>query len=229
MRYFRTVGACVCSALLASCGGGGGSSSSPGPTVTSFPVAAAVNSFAQANHTYHLTASASGVTFNATFTLTPGAAATFEGQMTSTANVSVDITASTGASSSGADTSYFTLSPFKFVGDLVTAGTSAGHYTVYANQMALPTMASVGQTGSLDTSTTFTDNTKTTVDSTSVETWALSQATSSTGWLCDNVTSTPAGGGSGTTSSECYQVDASGNVVALKIVVVVSGQSVTFQ
>jgi hypothetical protein len=51
----------------------------------------------------------------------------------------------------------------------------------------------------------------------------------STGWLCDNVTSTPAGGGSATSSSQCYQVDASGNVLALKIVVQVNGQNVTFQ
>ena len=229
LRSVRRIGACACAAMLASCGGGGSSSPPPPPPVTSFPVAAAINAFAQANHTYNLTASANGVTFTAMLTFTPGSPSTFEGQATSTATLSATITASTGASSTATDMSYFVLNPFKFVGDVVTAGTGTGHYSVYANQVALPAMASVGQGGSLDTTTTYTDSTKTTIDSTSVETWALSQATSSTGWLCDNVTSTPAGGGSPTNSSECYQVDASGNVVGFKIVVQVNGQNVTFQ
>jgi hypothetical protein len=51
----------------------------------------------------------------------------------------------------------------------------------------------------------------------------------STGWLCEKVTGTPAGGGSATNSSQCYWVGASGNVLALKIVVQVNGQSVTIQ
>jgi hypothetical protein len=121
------------------------------------------------------------------------------------------------------------LSPFKFVGDVITAGAGAGRYSVYANQVALPATALVGASGSLDTETAYTYSTKMTVNSTSVETWDLSQATASTGWLCDNVTSTPAGGGSATNFSQCYQVDASGNVLALKIVVRVSGQNVPFR
>jgi hypothetical protein len=213
---------------LTACGGSS-SSPPPPPSVTSFPVAAAINAYAQASHTYNLTASANGVNFTAALTFTPGSSATFENQTTSTATQTVNIMASNGTSASGTDTSYFVLSPFKFVGDVITAGTGVGRYSVYANQVALPATAMLGASGSLDTETTYTDSTKMTVHSTSIETWNLSQATSSTGWLCDNVTATPAGGGSAANSSQCYQVDASGNVLTLKIVVQVNGQSVTFQ
>lgn len=216
-------------ATLTACGGGS-SSSPPPPSVTSFPAAAALNAYAQANHTYNLSATVNGVTVTAHLTYTVGPSGTFGSQTTSTANLTVLLTnTSSGATSSASDTSYFTLNPFLFVGDHVTSGTNTGYETVYASQHALPAMASVGQSGALDTSTTYSDSTHATTVSTQVETWSVSQATGSTGWLCNNSTSTPAGGSTGQTTSECYQVDATGNVTALMLTVPVNGTNVTFQ
>jgi hypothetical protein len=229
----KQIGAAACLGTLAACGGG--SSSPPPPSVTSFPAAAALNAFAQANHTFNLSAMVSGVTVTAHLTYTVGASGSFGSppQTTSTATISVLLTnTSSGATSSASDVSYFDVNPFQFVGDIVTAsssGSNVGYETVYANQHALPAMASVGQSGALDTSTTYSDHTHMTPVSTQVETWSVSQATSTTGWLCDNSTSTPAGGGAAATESECYQVDGSGKVSGLTLTIPFNGQNVTFQ
>jgi hypothetical protein len=216
---------------LASCGGGSSSPPPPPPpSVTSFPVASAIASFLQSAHTFNLSGSVNGVTLTAVDTFTPGPSSMFEGQATSTITQSATVTnTSTNAQISTSDTGYFIASPFAFVGDIVQSGPSQGQYTVYANQATLPATAAVGASGPLDTETTYANSSKTLpAVSTTVDTWSLSQATSSTGWWCVNSVTTPTGSTAGN-SSQCYQVDASGNVLALKVITSVNGQPVTLQ
>jgi hypothetical protein len=141
-------------AAMAGCGGSGDSGPPPPPPVTTFPVAAAINSYYQANHSFTLTASVGANTYTLSLTITPGQAAMFENQMTSTAMLSATISLVGGSSQSATATAYFAISPFTEVGSLVNTGTNAGQYSVYSNKQALPATATVGQSGSLDEETT---------------------------------------------------------------------------
>jgi hypothetical protein len=64
--------------------------------------------------------------------------------------------------------------------------------------------------------------------SNTVDTWSLAAASSTTGWFCLN-SSTTIVGGAASSESDCYQVDATGNVLAEKAVVSVNGQAVAFK
>jgi hypothetical protein len=85
-----------------------------------------------------------------------------------------------------------------------------------------------GYPRSIDTETVYTDSTKMTVVATTVNTWSLATATTSTAWFCANSVVTPVSG-SPSNESDCYQIDQSGNVLALKATVTINGVSVTLQ
>ncbi len=222
----RSVGALLSlgSMLVLGACGGGGSSAPPAPSVTTFPVAGAISSYVQASHTFNLSTTSNGNTFTAALTYTPGPSATFQGQTTASAMRSTTINQNGSLLASGSDTSYFIASPYQQIGSV----NSSGQYTIDANPQPLPATASIGQNGPYDTQTTYSDSTLATPVSTSVNTWSLASASSTTAWLCANSATTPVSG-TPFNEADCYQIDASGNVLGLKVTLQVSGQSITFQ
>ena len=216
----------ACAAEVTACGGGGGSSS-PSPPALSVPVAAAVSAYAQANHTFNLAGSVNGVNFTIAYTYAPGSNLTFQGQATATATEMLAISGN-GATQASSWTDYLIVSPYKLIGQIEISGANAGQWVIVANQQALPAMASTGQNGPWETSTTYKDSALTTVVSTEVDTWSLISASSTTAWFCDNAQITPASG-TPFSGAQCWQIDQSGNVLAMRVTLQVNGVTVTFQ
>jgi len=73
---------------------------------------------------------------------------TFLGQAASISNTTSSITENGNLLASNSSANYFSVNPYKSLGS-----SSTGLYTVYANQAVLPTIATVGMIGNLDTGT----------------------------------------------------------------------------
>ncbi|MGA8148472.1 MAG: hypothetical protein WB870_13010 [Gallionellaceae bacterium] len=196
------------------------------PATTQFPISSALSAIYQASYNVTLSAQCCANTYTIQYSQTPGAASTFQGQPASTvfqtATFSVNPPVGTGSTSSGLF--YFNASPFENLGYIATNG----RYTVYANQQALPIYATVGQGGPLDTSTTYTDSSKSVVYAVDTETWSLSSDTSTTAWACINDTDSVVGSALYVYTT-CYKIDTTGNVLAVTIAMTINGTTLTFQ
>jgi hypothetical protein len=191
---------------------------------TQFPIGSAMSAFFQASHSYTLTATNGANTYTIQTSYTPGAASVFEGQQASTYTQSGSVSVNgvvTGGVSSGV--SYISLSPYKNLGYIG----SDGRYQVYANQQISPTYATVGQSVALDTSITYTNNTKAVVYANGTDTWSLLSDTSTTAWACNNESYTVVGS-SPNVITNCFKIDTSGNVLALKVIMQINGTTLTF-
>lgn len=209
---------------LSGCGGGGGDGGGSAPPATLFPIGSAMSTFFQTSHSYTLTATNGANTFTIQTSFTPGSASSFEGQATSTYTQSGTVSVNgvvTGGVNSGV--TYFTASPYKNLGYI----SSTDQYQVYANQQTLPTNATVEQSGLLDTSTTYTNNTKTVVYATDTETWSLSPDTLTTAWMCIDDTYVIVGS-SPVALTHCFKIDTTGNVLALKVSMPINGTTLNF-
>jgi hypothetical protein len=224
-------------ALLAGCGGGGGGGGPgntstlaspalqpPPPPPVAIPFASAISAFMQASHDYVLSATNGADSYRAELSFTPAAQTTFEGQVVSTMQDSGVIKKNGTTAAISIGTEFFDASPFKvwgFVG-------SDGVYGVNSNQQLLPSSATPGQSGPLDTITSYADSTKQTVLGSSTRFWVVEPDTATTAWGCINENVTPASApafGVG----QCYKIDTAGNVLALKATYLLEGMLLTFQ
>ncbi len=211
--------------LLSACGGGGGSSASSAPPSTSqYQIDSAYSAVAQMNQSYNLTSTLNNNTYTLQITYVPGAMSSFNGQPAYTAKVTTVLSEDSVLITNNVQTDYFTISPYFPLGSI----NANGQVTVDTNQTPLPVYATVGQTNLYDTSTTYTDNTLTTIYSVASSTWSLSQDTSTTAFSCINIVGTIIGIGA-TSESDCYQIDESGNVLSLQVFLLVNGTTLVFQ
>ncbi|HVA54622.1 MAG TPA: hypothetical protein VNI53_02315 [Gammaproteobacteria bacterium] len=211
--------------LLSACGGGGSSSSSSAPPSTAqYPVDSAYSAVAQMNKNYNLTAILGSNTFNLQITYVPGAMSSFNGQPAYTATITSILSEDGVLITNNVQTEFFTISPYFPLGAINTNG----QVTVDTNQTSLPVYATEGQSNLYDTTTTYTDNTRTTIYSIASSTWSLSPDTSTTAFSCINTVGTIIGVGA-TSESDCYQIDESGNVLSLQVFMLVNGATLAFQ
>ena len=204
---------------LTACGGGGGYSGNV-PSALDFKVDSAVSAYASTPHQFNLTGVLDGVTYTASFSLTPGAQAAFEGKPASTAVQTLALRANGTLASETTTTHYFATSPYYLAYGAVDQ--VDGGYSVFNQTANLPLTARVGQSGPLGTGTDYADIRKLQVTDTSTVTWSLEADTASTALLCVNtvIPGTPA-----ITGSECYRVDANGTLSGLVLKVTFNGRT----
>lgn len=204
--------------LLVGCGGG----SSGSPVAVTYDLDDAVSTYYQENHSYILHATNGGNVFTLQFGVSPGSQASFHGTQALTATVTINISEESTAVAASTSTLYFLSGPFEDVGGI---SLSTGSETVFANHKHLPTAASIGDTGSLDTATIFTDSTHSTVSGHQTDTWTLN-ASGSNAQFCINAEIT---GGTNATQGNCYVIDAKGNVLSASVSIDVGGTILDFQ
>lgn len=218
--------------LLAGCGGGGASPSASTtpvgiPNTTPFPVNAPITALNADTQTITLTGIYNGATISdVTSSVRAVATQTFLGQVANTVVNTNTVSQGGMPFSSSATTSYFSLNPYKNI-----AASGVGIYTEYANQAALPTSATIGMSGSMDTGTDYTDSSKTVVLDTFVETWSLlAGATPSTANLCTKIVykAVAATATSGTLTG-CLTIDSSGNILGLQLTTPIGLNMVTLK
>src|SRR3954469_17576435 len=215
----------VLALALAACGGGGGDSSPPPPPpLNSAPGAAAVNAFVQRSRfdLFHAT-DPSGNTWSFLTTLTPnGGTTTFNGTPNATSGTETNDLFKNGAAFAGnTNTGYHLINPYVPLGRAYTNGITK----IVSNVSALPATVTVGQSGPLDTVTSYHDSTLGTLDATTVETFSVEALDATRLLLCvtavtSNVTpqGTTDGFAAGTTST-CYTIDASGSMHIAKTMI----------
>jgi hypothetical protein len=203
--------------------GGGGSSSTPPPPPSQYPLDSAISAFQQMNHNYNLTATSGSNTFALQIDFAPGTQSTFDGMAALTSTETITLYENGVSQGTNTGTFYFTISPYTQIGGIFTNG----EVEVDANQMALPDLATVGQTGPFDTYITYTDNTKTTVYETATVTWSLETDTVTSALACLNYEGTMSG--SPFSESDCYQIDENGNVLSIQITLNEGGGTLVFK
>lgn len=179
----------------------------------------------QESHNYNLSATDSkGNNWTLALAFVPGSESSFDSEAALTAQETTTISVNGTLANNDVTTMYFNIGPFTHVGGV----DQNGEVTVFANQTALPQLATVGQSGAFDTFTVYTDNTRATVYATGTETWALNQLTSDTASFCFNIVDDFASGTT-TTQSTCYQIDERGDALGLQLNLDVNGTVLDFQ
>lgn len=225
MRSFAFNAALVL--LLYGCSGGGGSAPATAPAVVpaiQIPLAGAISSFMQTNHSYNLSGMIGADNYTVQISFTPGAGCTFAGNPASSMMLSAILRKNGVVVSTDTETQCFDASPYKEWASI----DGSGNYTIASNQQLLPSTASVGQSGAFASFTTYMGSSSLLVDSRTVETWSVEPDTATTVWACFISTVTEMFSGT-TTDTECYKIDQTGNVSAVKFTININGQSVTFQ
>jgi hypothetical protein len=206
--------------MIAGCGGGGSSSSPP----VTYNLNTFASGYAKAKHEYTLSASSNGNTYSAQLSQVPGSSSSCGTTKTSTTTVTVNISENGTLVDNDTYTRYYVLNPYKILCDY---DATSGDVTIYANQEALPTAASIGDTGSFDTATIYYDTSLTTVFGTMTDTWTLNSGSGGDALFCaDSVSNTNDGD---VTESDCYSIDASGVVHGLTVKLLINGVTLNFQ
>lgn len=228
-------GAWVISLALNGCGGGGGSAgtsaipsdfpsgASAVASGNAFPIDAALAAFFQASRQFTLTGGYPGQSRTLTYTITPRGSTTpwntgVPAQQTDVVAHFADSNVSTDQET---ESLYFQTSPFQIV--LVNTVDSANVTTQFT---PLPATATVGQSGTYEQVTDYTDMSESSILATETLTWRLYPDTASTAWWCliDHAV-----GQEGGDVMECYRLDASGNVLGFKVATSDSSGTQIFQ
>ncbi len=200
----------------------------PLPPPTQYPVDSVISAFQQMHHNYDLSAISGGNTFTLQLSFAPGVQTTFDGVSAFTVTETRTLSKNVVSQGTNAVTEYVTIRPYTELGGI---NTTNGEVMIDANQMPLPDLVTVGQSGSFDTYTTYTDSTRTTVYETGTVTWSLEADTSANALACLNYVGTiDSGPDSGPFSeSDCCQIDESGNVLSVHITITEGGGTLVFK
>jgi hypothetical protein len=213
-------------AFLAACGGGGGGGGGPVAAPVTFNLDAAVaNALVTGFATGTLTATdTSGNTYTASETVQPAADGTFEGTILKQSKNTVTATKNGAFAGNATSNGFFSVNPLTIKGSTHSDGT----YAVASQQTALPTAATVGQTGAFYNSTNYASSSKTSVVSTAVATWSLEADTANTAFACIN-TSTSFSNGSRSAEADCYKINAAGQIIGGKVTLTINGVTLSFK
>ena len=223
----------IAALLLSACGGGGGGSSPPPANLASAPGLAAMSAYYQGTHSVTLSASYGGSTYTAHDTLTPNAQTAFIfgfGPYPNSTEV-LTILKDGNPFSSATTTQFYYVTPvFSFAGAL---GNVPGSY-VYPNQsQGIHTTINVGDSGPLFTGTLYHDQTTMTADATETISYSVLPDSPTALDFCTIAVITPTAPNpdmlTNTSQTNCYRIDATGNVTFFKATVVIGGLTLTFQ
>jgi len=189
-----------------------------------FPVAAVMSSYVLSAHNYTLHSTDGVNTYSLTVTNTPGTPSSFEGQAASTSSTTKSLAENNNIVNTESLNDFFTQNPYTPLGE---QNLSNGEYSKATSQGTLPTTATVGESGKFYTLNTFTNDTMSTLYATTTTTWSLTENTATTAWLCFDYSKTIVGS-SGISESNCYNIDNSGNISAVKANVFVNGTTMSF-
>jgi hypothetical protein len=214
--------------LLAGCGGGGGGSGDSGPVASSaqFSLDAATVKVLTTGTTLNGTAVDGADTWSISLSVTPASDATFEGTTRKQASQSLTIKKNGATVAAESYSQFFSVSPLVVFGAVYSDGTY-GVVTVHSGN--LPTAATVGSSGPLETLTLYSNSSKASVLETEQTTWTIEADTATTAWGCTNSVVRDTGNQVTATGAGCFKIDTTGNVLGMRYTISVSGKTLTFQ
>ncbi|WP_420229749.1 hypothetical protein ACOBWA_14500 [Psychrobacter sp. ER1] len=219
----KTLGMCIVAGLgLSACATGMGGmatgntnqNNSSDKVVTQYPVETALLNIYTKQRSEKLVATVGGQSVAADIQITPKGSMRFNNKMVQGAEVSTINTVNQQIMDQSVAINYFTLNPLVFHGFT----DSTGEYSIANQTTSIPKLATVGDSSQLITENVYADSSMRQKTATYKQDWSLTQDTNNTAWLCietsGNLLLTSGAAG---TSSECYKINAKGNVLSSKV------------
>ena len=218
----KTLGLCVVAGLgLSACASGisGGTTvnnqnNDIDKVVTQYPVETAMLNIYTKQRSEKLVAIVGNQSASAAIQITPKGSIQFNNKAVQGAEVNTINKVNNRITDQSVAINYFTLSPLVFHGFT----DSTGKYSLSNQTTIIPKMATVGDSNKLMTETVYADSSMHKKIGSYEQDWALTRDTNNTAWLCiENsknllLSSDPIG-----TSSECYKINAKGDILASKV------------
>lgn len=214
-------------AALTACGGGGGDTpaGSAATSTAMFPIETAFQLLINQPQNFNLSATYQGQSFQLSWATNPQANASFEGAVRRARQSVVTLRSGGAVIGTSSEISYYDLTAAKPIGTVA----SDGSYTLITPLATFPSSATVGMQGVGWTSVTYFDASKAIKTGDGTLNWSLDADTATTAWLCGNSVNHFTNGSSNVTSSECYKINTSGQILGAKATVVSQGVTLNFQ
>ena len=215
----KTLGLCIVAGLgLSACasgiGGGTTVNTNPNNVVTQYPVETAMLNIYTKQRSEKLVAIVDNQSASADIQITPKGSLQFNNKAVQGAEVNTINKVNNRITNQSVAINYFTLNPLVFHGFTESTGT----YSLSSQTTVIPKMATVGDSSKLMTETVYADSSMRKKIGSYEQDWSLTRDTNSTAWLCIensknlSLSSDPIG-----SSSECYKINAKGDVLASKV------------
>ena len=215
----KTLGLCIVAGLgLSACasgiGGGTTVNTNPNNVVTQYPVETAMLNIYTKQRSEKLIAIVDNQSASADIQITPKGSLQFNNKAVQGAEVNTINKVNNRITNQSVAINYFTLNPLVFHGFTESTGT----YSLSSQTTVIPKMATVGDSSKLMTETVYADSSMRKKIGSYEQDWSLTRDTNSTAWLCIensknlSLSSDPIG-----SSSECYKINAKGDVLASKV------------
>ncbi len=218
----RTAGLAALTLLLAACGGGG--SADAGNTNTYDLDSAISRLLLNGPPAASLTASFSGVQFSLSQSYVRLADASFEGALRQALRETTTIIGGS-ENQTVVSTMYFSTNPFVDHGSVEQDGARS----VLTPTGNLPSFARVGDSGPLNTGTSYTDASKQVITATVTNTWSLDADTATTALACLRSVIRQVGAATPITGAQCWRIDTAGNVLGSQVTIGFNGNTLQFR
>lgn len=219
----KTLGLCIAAGLsLSACvtintpmDNTGNDNNSAENTVTQYPVETAMLNIYTKQRSEQLVAVVGNQNVSVNIQVTPKGSMRFNDKRVQGAEVNAINKVNNQITDQSVAINYFTLNPLVFHGFT----DSTGQYSLSTQTATIPKMATVGDSSKLVTENVYTDSSMNNQIATYNQDWSLTKDTNNTAWFCietsDNLLSSADING---TSSECYKINAKGDILASKVI-----------
>lgn len=215
----KTLGLCILAGLgLSACASGmnGGTTGNTNQNnmVTQYPVEAAMLNIYTKARSQNLVAVVGNQSASADIQVTPKGNMRFNNKSVQGAEVNTINKVNNQITDQSVAINYFTLNPLVFHGFT----DSTGKYAISNQTTAIPKVATVGSSSKLITENVYADSSMRKKIGTYNQAWSLTRDTNNTAWFCIETSGNlllsydPQG-----TSSECYKINARGDILASKV------------
>lgn len=218
----KALGLCIAVGLgLSACAGGmsGGTTGNTNQNnntnaVTQYPIEAAMLNIYTKESRETLTATVGNQSISADIQVTPKGRMVFNNKAVQGAEVNTITKSNNKIINQSVAINYFTKNPLVFHGFT----DSSGEYSLATQTSTIPKVARVGDSAELITEKVYSDSSMRKKIGTYKQNWSLARDTNNTAWFCietsDNLLLSSDSKG---TSSECYKINAKGDVLASKV------------
>jgi hypothetical protein len=213
----KKLGLCTAVALsLSACAGGMNGGTSGNTIVTQYPVEAAMLNIYTKARSQSLVATVGNQTASADITVTPKGNMVFNNKQVQAAEVNTINKVNNQITDQSVAINYFTVNPLVFHGYT----DSSGKYSLATQSTTLPKLATVGSSSQLIAEDVYADRSMRKKIGSYKQGWSLVRDTNNTAWFCvDNSANLLLANDPNGTSSECYKINARGDILDSKVTI----------
>lgn len=213
----KRLGLCGAVALsLSACAGGMNGGTTGNTVVTQYPVETAMLNIYTKARSQSLVATVGNQTASADITVTPKGNMVFNNKQVQAAEVNTINKVNNQITDHSVAINYFTVNPLVFHGYT----DSSGKYSLATQSTTLPKLATVGSSSQLIAEDVYADRSMRKKIGSYKQGWSLVRDTNNTAWFCvDTSANLLLANDPNGTSSECYKINARGDILDSKVTI----------